>query len=160
MPLIPRGISLSLSNFLGPLLLRDPLLWGNLIVVLIQKQKLLIPLGPDQPFYLVFKFLISHDKGWYLYGWHWLQLGLKWGQAKRFYNNINNNIVRIHIKMYFSPPSPLYRYTWGRMCAKMHKRGFSVGKHQTGTFSPPISTYPPSNLRGPVILLLPRWVNP
>ena len=40
---------LSLSNLAGPFL------QGNLTVVLIQKLKLQIPLGPDQPVYLVWK---------------------------------------------------------------------------------------------------------
>jgi hypothetical protein len=42
--------SLGLSNFVGRIYLQ-----GNLTVVLIQKLKLQIPVGPDQPILLVWK---------------------------------------------------------------------------------------------------------
>lgn len=105
---------------------------GNLAAVLTMKckWKLLIPVGPDQP--------VCHRPWWRLmFQICRLQSGIGWRQSSIFLCSPESTLKCIF------PSSSLYKNTWGRMCTKGRKRGFSVWKtpEEMCFFKPLIHTH-------------------
>lgn len=105
---------------------------SGIAVVLTMKCKweLLIPVGPDQP--------VCHRPWWRLmFQICRLQSGVGWRQS-----SISLCSPESTLKCIF-PSSSLYKNTWGRMCTKRRKRGFSVWKtpEEMCFFKPLIHTH-------------------